>query len=27
VPVDAFALSRFAQGRALRGRYGAGAVS
>lgn len=27
VPIDAFALSRFAQGRALRGRYGAGAVS
>lgn len=27
VPIDAFSLARFAQGRELRGRYGAGAVS
>jgi glycine/D-amino acid oxidase-like deaminating enzyme len=27
VPIDAYSLSRFAQGRLLTGRYGAGAVS
>jgi len=27
VPIEAYALSRFAQGRLLAGRYGAGAVS